>query len=98
MILRYWQGWTTPANADAYEQIVSTDVLPGIAARGLDGYRGSYLLRRELGDEVEFATIMRFDSIAAVGERCSHLSWTSRKRRQTPRPEWPTFRTMSSRR
>jgi antibiotic biosynthesis monooxygenase (ABM) superfamily enzyme len=66
MIMRYWRGWTTPANAAAYEQIVSTEVLPGIAARDLDGYRGSYLLRRDVGDEVEFATIMQFDSIAAV--------------------------------
>ena len=66
MIMRYWRGWTTPENAEAYERIVSTRVLPSIAARNLDGYRGAYLLRREVGGEVEFATIMLFDSIAAV--------------------------------
>jgi antibiotic biosynthesis monooxygenase (ABM) superfamily enzyme len=66
MILRYWRGWTTPENADAYQRIVSTEVLPGIAARNVDGYLGAYLARRELGDEVEFATIMKFDSIESV--------------------------------
>jgi len=66
MILRYWRGWTTPENADAYEHIVSKEVLPSIAARNVDGYLGAYLARRELGNEVEFATIMRFDSIESV--------------------------------
>jgi len=66
MILRYWRGWTTPENADAYEHIVSEEVLPSIAARNVDGYLGAYLARRELGNEVEFATIMRFDSIESV--------------------------------
>jgi hypothetical protein len=41
VILRYWRGWTTPDNADAYETIVSEQVLPGIATRGLDGYHGA---------------------------------------------------------
>src|SRR5579863_3072993 len=66
MIMRYWRGWTTPENADAYEAIVSGEVLPGIAARDVAGYRGSYLLRRQIEGEVEFATIMLFDSIDAV--------------------------------
>ena len=62
MILRYWRGWTTPQNADSYQKIVSEQVLPGIAARQLDGYHGAYLLRRDLDHEVEFATVMIFDS------------------------------------
>ena len=66
MILRHWRGWTTPENADAYERIVSTEVLPGIAARDVPGYHGAYLLRREVDGEVEFATIMSFDSMDAV--------------------------------
>jgi antibiotic biosynthesis monooxygenase (ABM) superfamily enzyme len=70
MVLRIWRGWTTPANADAYERIVSTQVLPGIAARNVPGYHGAFLLRRTLaaGDEIEFATIMQFDSLEAVRE------------------------------
>jgi hypothetical protein len=66
MILRYWRGWTSPQNADSYQQIVSEQVLPGIAARQLDGYSGAYLLRRDLDDEVEFATVMIFDSLDHV--------------------------------
>jgi antibiotic biosynthesis monooxygenase (ABM) superfamily enzyme len=66
MIARIWRGWTTPENADAYQRIVSQEVLPGIAARGLDGYHGAYLLRRELGGEVEFVTILLFDSLEQV--------------------------------
>jgi hypothetical protein len=66
MILRHWRGWTTFENADAYEQIVSKEVLPGIAARNVEGYHGAYLLRRAAGNEVELATIMKFDSIESV--------------------------------
>jgi hypothetical protein len=63
MIARIWRGWTTREKADAYEQIVTTQVLPEIATRNLDGYHGAYLLRREIEGEVEFSTIMLFDSI-----------------------------------
>jgi hypothetical protein len=66
VILRYWRGWTTPGNADAYQKIVSEQVLPGIAARRLSGYHGAYLLRRDLDQEVEFATVMIFDSLDHV--------------------------------
>jgi antibiotic biosynthesis monooxygenase (ABM) superfamily enzyme len=41
-------------------------VLPEIVARQLDGYHGAYLLRRELDDEIEFATVMIFDSLDHV--------------------------------
>lgn len=66
MIMRYWRGWTTPENAAAYEEIVSKQVLPSIVERGIDGYRGAYLLRRTRADDVEFATILLFDSLDAV--------------------------------
>src|SRR4029434_5940594 len=66
MSLRYGRGWTSPQNADSYQKIVSEQVLPGIAARRLEGYHGAYLLRRDLDDEVEFATVMIFDSFDNV--------------------------------
>lgn len=66
MISRIWHGWTTNENADAYERIVSTRVIPEIAARRIPGYRGAHLLRRPLENEVEFVTIMWFDSIDDV--------------------------------
>lgn len=41
--------------------------LPGIAAKGVSGYGGIQLLRRTIGaSEVEFVTIMWFDSWDAV--------------------------------
>lgn len=68
MIARIWHGWTTPENADRYEALLREEILPGIAAREIDGYRGFELLRREVGGEVEFVTILSFDSIEAVAE------------------------------
>lgn len=66
MIARIWYGWTTPENADAYEELLRNEVLPGIAGRAIEGYRGPHLLRREVGDEVEFVTILRFDALSSV--------------------------------
>lgn len=66
MISRIWHGWTTHDNADAYQHIVSHEVLPGIAAMNVPGYRGGYLMRRDLEDEVEFVTILWFESLEAV--------------------------------
>jgi heme-degrading monooxygenase HmoA len=66
VITRIWRGWTTPEDADTYQRIVSQEILPGIATRNLDGYHGAYLLRRDLDGEVEFATIMLFDSLNHV--------------------------------
>lgn len=67
MILRYSRGWTTPANADAYEEVVE-GVLAEIAMRQLPGYRGAYLMRREVDDEVQFATALLFDGMDSLRE------------------------------
>lgn len=66
MIARIWHGWTTLQNADIYENLLKTEIFPAIAAKKLSGYLGIQLLRRQLRDEVEFITIMRFDSLDAV--------------------------------
>ncbi|HWJ21773.1 MAG TPA: hypothetical protein VNS52_05410 [Gemmatimonadaceae bacterium] len=70
MICRIWHGWTAPSNADAYEALLREEIFAGIAARGISGYRGIQLLRRGTGDvtdeEVEFVTIMWFDSFDDV--------------------------------
>ena len=66
MISRIWHGWTTPQNADAYESLLKTEIFHGIQNRQIAGFRGIQLLRRELAEEVEFVTIMTFDSIEAV--------------------------------
>jgi hypothetical protein len=66
MICRLWRGWTTPENADAYEQIVRGEVIPGIEARKIAGFRHIDLMKRSAGAEVEFQTLMWFDSLAAI--------------------------------
>jgi len=66
MISRIWHGRTTPANADTYESLLKTEIFEGIKDRQIAGYRGIHLLRRDLENEVEFVTIMWFDSIEAV--------------------------------
>ena len=66
MICRLWRGWTTHGNADAYERIVRGEVIPGIEARGIPGFLHIDLMRRDLGDEVEFQTLRWFDSLDAI--------------------------------
>jgi antibiotic biosynthesis monooxygenase (ABM) superfamily enzyme len=66
MICRLWRGWTTPGNADAYEKLVRGEVIPAIEARRIPGFRHIDLMRRELEAEVEFATLMWFDSIEGI--------------------------------
>ena len=65
-IKRIWHGWTTPENAEAYWNILRTVVIPGIEAKEIEGYRGIEVLRRDQEEEVEFLTIMAFDSIRSV--------------------------------
>jgi antibiotic biosynthesis monooxygenase (ABM) superfamily enzyme len=66
MITRIWHGWTTPQNAQAYEELLRSEIFQGIVGRRIDGFRGIDLVRRSHADEVEFVTIMWFDSLAAV--------------------------------
>ena len=63
MIKRIWHGFTTPENADTYERLLKDEVFPGIEAMQIAGYRGIELYRRALSDEVEFTTVMSFDSL-----------------------------------
>ena len=66
MIARIWHGWTTPDNADAYQALLEKEVLPGIVAMGVPGFVGVEVLRRNDGDEVEFVTVMRFESLEQI--------------------------------
>jgi heme-degrading monooxygenase HmoA len=68
MISRIWHGWTTPQNADNYEALLKKEIFVGIENRHIPGFKNIQLLRREVGTEVEFVTIMLFDSLSAVRE------------------------------
>lgn len=65
-IKRVWHGWTTIENAEAYRDVLLGKVIPGIEAKSIEGYRGIEVLRRDHESEVEFVTIMAFDSIQSV--------------------------------
>jgi len=68
MIARIWHGWTKRADAKTYEGMLRNEIFPGIFAREIPGYRGAELFTLEDGDEVEFVTLLRFDSMDAVQE------------------------------
>ena len=68
MIARIWRGWTKRADAVAYERMLRDEIFPSIAARKISGYHGAELFIREDGDEAEFVTLLRFDSMDGVKE------------------------------
>jgi antibiotic biosynthesis monooxygenase (ABM) superfamily enzyme len=66
MIARMWHGWTKPEDAKTYEKLLRDEIFPSIAARKIEGYRGAELFVREDSNEVEFVTLLRFDSMDGV--------------------------------
>ena len=64
MIARHWRGWTKPENAGAYEELLTTRVLPGL--KSMNGYCGGYVLRSDGLEESEFVVINFFSSMEAV--------------------------------
>lgn len=67
MVGRIWHGWTEPGNADKYEKLLKEEIFPGIADKKVPGYKEIQLFRRPIdNNQVEFITIMWFDSWEAV--------------------------------
>jgi antibiotic biosynthesis monooxygenase (ABM) superfamily enzyme len=64
MTTRVWRGWTSAENAEAYKRFLLTELFPTMA--DIDGFQGAEVLTRPDGDEVEFVTLTRFDSLDAV--------------------------------
>ena len=73
MIARVWHGYTKPEHADAYEAMLKPELLPGISKA--KGYKGSYLMRRDLGSEVEFITILLWDSLDNLRVAAGHADY-----------------------
>lgn len=67
MICRTWHGWTKPENAETYDSYLQHELFPRVQ-RELSGrgYRGFQLLRLDKGTEVEFVTMLWFESLADV--------------------------------
>ena len=65
-VKRVWHGWTTPENADKYQSLLNNEIFLGIEAKNIPGYQSIELMRRVHSDEVEFVTIMTFDSLQNV--------------------------------
>jgi antibiotic biosynthesis monooxygenase (ABM) superfamily enzyme len=64
VIARIWHGWTSPDNADAYEEFLRKKMFPSI--HRVPGYIDADLLRRDAGEEIGFVTITRFESLESV--------------------------------
>jgi antibiotic biosynthesis monooxygenase (ABM) superfamily enzyme len=68
MIARIWHGWTKRTDAKTYENMLRDEIFPSIAARNIKGYHSAELFIRDKDNEVEFITLLRFDSMDAVKE------------------------------
>jgi heme-degrading monooxygenase HmoA len=64
MIIREWRGRADSARADAYPQHFRTHVVPDL--KKLPGFRGATLMRRELGNRLEFVVLSRWDNLESV--------------------------------
>jgi heme-degrading monooxygenase HmoA len=64
MIGRMWRGSTTRENSKSYEDVFQRIVLPEVIA--IDGFKGAYLLRRDVNEETEFIVLTLFNSMKAV--------------------------------
>jgi hypothetical protein len=63
-VLRMWKGRATAAKAGDYVQHASENVFPEI--RSIPGHRGAYLLRRSVGNTIEFLVLTLWASMDAV--------------------------------
>lgn len=68
MITRIWHGYTSLKNAPVYEAMLKTEIFSGIREKKINGFKNIQLLTRSLGNEIEFVTIMWFDSLESVKE------------------------------
>lgn len=66
MIARVWHGYTKPEHAPVYEVMLKEEIFTGIRKKNIKGFIDIQLLKRNRDNEVEFVTLMRFESIEAV--------------------------------
>ena len=67
MVCRVWRGWTKVGHAQRYDDYLQKELFPHLDRElRSHGYRGYQLLRLIRGEEVEFMTMLWFDSIEDV--------------------------------
>jgi heme-degrading monooxygenase HmoA len=64
MIIREWRGRANPSLADVYPRHFRDIVVPEL--RSLSGFLGAHLSQRQIGDQVEFLVLTRWQSMEAV--------------------------------
>lgn len=64
MIARTWRCQSPAARADEYHRYLVGTIFASLER--IDGHRGAYLLRRPVGDAVEFVAITYWDSYEAI--------------------------------
>jgi heme-degrading monooxygenase HmoA len=64
MIARVWRGIAVPEKAKNYIEHLQQTVLPELYQ--IDGFRGAYVLRRELNKGVEFTVQTLWESMDAI--------------------------------
>jgi antibiotic biosynthesis monooxygenase (ABM) superfamily enzyme len=64
LITRVWRGWTSPENANAYQDFLLSELFPTL--RSLPGFLGADVLRRDDGEHIAFMTLTRFASLEDV--------------------------------
>lgn len=64
MVARHWRGRSRVDTASAYLDHLRIETLSRL--RALDGHRGAYVLRREVGDEIEFVVLTLWESLESV--------------------------------
>lgn len=67
MVCRVWRGWTTIEDAQRYDDYLQKELFPRLKHElHSQGYRGYQLLRIIRSEEVEFMTMLWFESIESV--------------------------------
>jgi heme-degrading monooxygenase HmoA len=64
MIIREWRGRAMPSRSDAYPKHFRDIVVPEL--RSLSGFLGAHLSQRQIGDQVEFLVLTRWQSMEAI--------------------------------
>ena len=64
MIVRTWKCQALAAQADEYHRYLIGTVFASLTT--IQGHRGAYLLKREVGERIEFQVISFWDTVEAI--------------------------------